>query len=340
MKTITLKDVANKAGVGVGTASRVLNNQAHVSEDKRERVLKAIEELHYKPDAIARSLKTKSTKNIGVILNDITNPFYSELFRGLEQEAKDSGYSIVFIDLFLQDDDWTESVLSFYKSKVDGIVFIGSSLTDEILDTCEAYDLPFVYTSAAIEAKNPIEKSIYSVDIDNVAAAYDATQVIIEHGHQDIALILGEVNDRNSTYYRKIGFEQAMEEAKLPVQQDWVKYGDFTFESGYKAMKEILSTPKRPSVVFAISDLMAIGAARAILESGLKIPDDVSIMGFDGIKNSEYYFPPISTVKQPRYEMGRLASEKIIKLINKEIIEELSSILEHKMILRESIKRI
>jgi len=340
MKTITLKDVAKKAGVGIGTASRVLNNQAHVSADKRERVLKAIEELHYKPDAIARSLKTKSTKNIGVILNDITNPFYSELFRGLEQEAKDSGYSIVFIDLYLQDDDWTESVLSFYKSKVDGIVFIGSSVTDEILNTCEAYNLPFVYTSAAMDLKAEFDDPIYSVDIDNVAAAYDATSAIIEYGHKDIALILGQVDDKNSTHYRKIGYEKAMNEAGLEIHEEWIEYGDFSFESGYHAMKAILNTKKRPTVVFAISDLMAIGAAKAILEIGLNVPNDVSIMGYDGIKNSEYYYPQISTVSQPRYEMGRLASEKIIKLINHEKIDEIQSILAHKVILRDSMKRI
>lgn len=340
MKTITLKDVAKKAGVGIGTASRVLNNQAHVSNDKRERVLKAIEELNYKPDAIARSLKTKLTRNIGVILNDITNPFYSEVFRGLEQEAKDSDYSIVFIDLFLQDDDWIESVLSFYKSKVDGIIFIGSSVTDEILHACQEYQLPFVYASASMDLKSTYSENIYSVDIDNEQAAYDATMAIINFGHKDVALILGHEDDKNSTYYRRIGFEKAMKENHLTLHKKWMKYGDFSFESGYGAMKEILSTQERPTVVFAISDLMAIGAAKAILEIGLNIPNDVSIMGYDGIKNSEYYFPQISTVKQPRYEMGRIASEKIIRLIRKEHIEESKTILKHEVILRDSMKRI
>jgi len=340
MKTITLKDVAKKAGVGIGTASRVLNNQDHVSSDKRERVLKAIEELNYKPDAIARSLKTKSTRNIGVILNDITNPFYSEVFRGLEQEAKDSDYSIVFIDLFLQDDDWIENVLSFYKSKVDGIVFFGSSVTDEILHACQAYKLPFVYASASMSLSATYTDDIYSVDIDNVKAAYDATIAMIEYGHKEIALILGHEDDLNSTYYRKIGFDKAMKENGFEVNPDWVKYGDFSFESGYVAMQKMLAGDVRPTAVFAISDLMAIGAAKAILEIGLNIPNDVSVMGYDGIKNSEYYFPQISTVIQPRYEMGRLSCEKIIKLIRKETIEESQTILNHKVVMRDSMKRI
>lgn len=340
MKTITLKDVAKKAGVGVGTASRVLNNQAHVSEDKRERVMAAIEALNYQPDAIARSLKTKTTKNIGVILNDITNPFYSELFRGLETEAKAAGYSIVFIDLYLQDEDWIDTVLNFYKSKVDGIIFIGSTVTQEILERCENFSLPFVYASASMDLPPSYNKPIYSVDIDNEKAAYDATNAILALGHKDIALILGAEDDKNSTYFRKIGFEKAMAENGVLINSDWVLFGQFTFDSGYQAMQKILTTEKRPTLVFAISDLMAVGAAKAILERGLKIPDDISVMGFDGIKNSEYYYPEIATVNQPRYEMGRMASEKIIKLIHKEKVHEPQTILEHRIIMRDSIKRI
>ncbi|MBN2795936.1 MAG: LacI family DNA-binding transcriptional regulator [Clostridia bacterium] len=340
MKSITLKDVAKKAGVGVGTASRVLNNQAHVSEDKRERVLEAIKALNYQPDAIARSLKTKSTHNIGVILNDITNPFYSELFRGLETEAKHSEYSIVFLDLFLQGDNWIDPVLSFYRSKVDGIVFVGSTVTEEILEACNNYDLPFVYASAALDIpKNSVE-AVYSVDINNESAAYDATKSLLELGHKDIALILGSEDDKNSTYFRKIGFERAMSENGVFINEDWVLYGQFSFESGYDAMKKILSSGNIPSAVFAISDLMAIGAAKAIFEAGLRIPDDISVMGFDGIQNSIYFYPEISTVKQPRYEMGLLAARKLVQLIQGIEVEETQTILEHEVILRASIKRI
>jgi LacI family transcriptional regulator len=340
MKSITLKDVAKKAGVGVGTASRVLNNQAHVSEDKRQRVLDAIEELNYQPDAIARSLKTKATHNIGVILNDITNPFYSELFRGLETEAKESEYSIVFLDLFLQGDDWIDPVLSFYRSKVDGIVFVGSTVTEDILEACSHYDMPFVYASASLDLPKESAESVYSVDIDNETAAYEATKVLLDYGHKDIALILGSEDDRNSTYYRKIGFEKAMSEYNVNINQDWVLYGQFSFESGYDAMKTILSGDTIPSVVFAISDLMAIGAAKAIFEANMKIPDDISVMGFDGIQNSMYFYPEIATVKQPRYEMGLLATRKLVDLIKGNKVAETQTILKHEIILRESLKRI
>jgi LacI family transcriptional regulator len=340
MKSITLKDVAQKAGVGIGTASRVLNNQEHVSEDKRQRVLDAIEALNYKPDAIARSLKTKSTHNIGVILNDITNPFYSELFRGLETEAKDSGYSIVFVDLFLQGDDWIDSVLSFYRSKVDGIVFVGSTVTQEIVDACSTYELPFVYASASLDLPQSAFETVYSVDIDNDQAAYDATKALLDLNHKDIGLILGHENDRNSTYYRKMGFERAMAEKNVKINPDWVLYGRFSFESGYDAMKDILKGQTLPTAIFAISDLMAIGAAKAVLEVGLRIPEDISIMGFDGIQNSIYYYPEISTVKQPRYEMGLLASRKLINLIQGRKVKETQTVLDHEVILRSSVKGI
>jgi LacI family transcriptional regulator len=340
MKTITLKDVAKKAGVGVGTASRVLNNQAHVSEEKREKVLKAIEELNYKPDEIARSLKTKTTRNIGVILNDITNPFYADLLRGLETQASELGYSIVFIDSYLEQGNWMESVLNFYKSKVDGIIYIGSTVTDEIIEVCESNELPFVYASASMDVKRELKNTIYSVDIDNEAAAYDATMALINHGHKDIGLILGSEDDKNSTVYRYLGFKKAMGSKGYEIREEWIHYANFSFDTGYESMKKILSCSKIPTAIFAISDLMAIGAAKAILERGFRIPDDISIMGFDGIKNSLYFHPEISTVNQPRYEMGRLASEKMIKLIKNEKISETESILKHDVILRDSIKKI
>ncbi|MGV8153244.1 MAG: LacI family DNA-binding transcriptional regulator [Alkaliphilus sp.] len=340
MKSITLKDVAKKAGVGVGTASRVLNNQDHVSEDKRQRVIDAIEALNYQPDAIARSLKTKATHNIGVILNDITNPFYSELFRGLETEAKNSGFSIIFVDLFLQGDDWIDSVLNFSRSKVDGIIFVGSTVTQEILDACSTYGLPFVYASASLDLPQSSVDTVYSVDIDNEKAANDATKTLIDLNHRDIGLILGHEDDRNSTYFRKIGFEKAMTEYDVKINPDWVLYGRFSFESGYEAMKKILSCKTLPTAIFAISDLMAIGAAKAVLEVGMRIPEDISIMGFDGIQNSVYYYPEISTVKQPRYEMGLLASRKLVNLIQGREVAEAQTILEHEVILRSSVKEI
>lgn len=341
MKKITLKHVAKKAGVGIGTASRVLNKQAHVSEDKRQRVLEAIEELNYQPDAIARSLKTKTTKNIGVILNDITNPFYSQLFRGLETEAKNSGYSIVFVDLYLQDKDTgVADVLNFYRTKVDGIIFIGSTVTQQILEDCESYNMPFVFASASMDLEDDHDHKIYSVDVNSELAAYDATNVLIELGHKEIALILGHVDDKNSTHSRRAGFYRAMKEHGLSVNEEWVHHGDFSFDSGHDAMNKILSCKEKPTAVFAISDLMAIGAAKAILEMGLNVPKDVSVMGFDGIKNSEYNYPEISTVIQPRYEMGRLACEKIIKLIQKTDINEPISILPHEISMRASVKRI
>lgn len=339
MKTFTLKDVAKKAGVGIGTASRVLNNQAHVSDEKRQKVLDAIKELNYQPDEIARSLKTKSTKNIGVILNDITNPFYADLLRGLETEAVEANYSIIFIDLFLQKGQWVETVLNLYKSKVDGIIYIGSSVNDEMAKTCLDMDIPSVYASTSIDVNEVDRSKIYSVDIDNEAAAYHVTMKLIEYGHTDIGLVLGNEDDLNSTLHRKIGIERAIEEQGLTLKPEWQYYGDFSFESGYSAMKKILKQEKLPTAVFVISDLMAIGASKAIMESGRKIPDDISVFGFDGIKNSKYFHPEISTVDQPRYEMGCKAARKLIDLINQVPDVEPSTILSYELIIRESITK-
>lgn len=339
MKTFTLKDVAKKAGVGVGTASRVLNNHAHVSEEKRQKVLDAIKELNYQPDEIARSLKTKSTKNIGVILNDITNPFYADLLRGLESEAVEANYSIIFIDLFLQKGEWVETVLNLYKSKVDGIIYIGSSVNDEMAKTCLDMSIPSVYASTSIDVNEVDRSLIYSVDINNESAAYDVTMKLIEYGHTEIGLILGNEDDLNSTLHRKIGVERAMSEKGYALRPEWQYYGDFSFESGYASMNKILNQNELPTAVFAISDLMAIGASKAIMEKGLKIPDDISVFGFDGIKHSKYFHPEISTVNQPRYEMGCKAAKKVIDLINQVPDVEANTTLNYELIIRDSIKK-
>lgn len=340
MNKVSLKDVAKRAGVGVGTASRVLNNAEHVSEEKRNLVLQAIKDLNYQPDAIARSLKTKTTKNIGVILNNITNPFYADLLRGLEIVAVEAGYSLLFVDMYIQKYEWAGVLNNLCNRKVDGIIYVGNCVTDEMAKVILKLPVPFVFTSTSVDVNEIDRKKIYSVDIDNEMAAYDVTKKLIEYGHRDIGIILGEEDDPYSTLYRYIGYKKALDEYNIEVNMDWKHFGDFTFESGYEAMTKILECEKIPTAIFAISDLMAIGASKAILESGRKIPDDISVFGFDGINNSKYFHPEIATVNQPRFMMGRLAAEKIIGLINKENDIEIETILSYELIIRESIKKI
>lgn len=340
MKKVSLKDVAKRAGVGVGTASRVLNKAEHVSEEKRNLVLQAIKDLNYQPDAIARSLKTNTTKNIGVILNNITNPFYADLLRGLEIVAVKAGYSMLFVDMYIQKYEWADVLNNLCSRKVDGIIYVGNCVTDEMAKVILDLPIPFVFTSTSVDVNTVDRQKIYSVDINNEMAAYDVTKKLIEYGHKDIGIILGEEDDPYSTLYRFLGYMKALDECGIALNEDWKHYGDFTFESGYEAMTKILEGDSIPTAVFAISDLMAVGASKAILESGMRIPEDISVFGFDGIDNSKYFHPEISTVFQPRFMMGRLAAEKIIGLMNGRTDIEVETILGYEIVMRESVKEI
>lgn len=330
----TIKDVAKKAGVGVGTVSRVLNEHPSVSDDIREKVLKVIEELDYKPNAIARSLKIKSTQTIGVIIPDISSAFYPEIVRGIEDVAKEYKYNIILLNTDLSREKEKEALNILKEKKADGILFISNTVNEKLKQEFKKTDIPIVLISTEDD-----KGEFYSVTIDNEKAAYDATIYLIKLGHKKIAMLAGEIDDPNAGIPRINGYKKALLENNIKIDEDYIFYGDYKFKSGFKNMLKILKLKDMPTAIFAASDTMAVGAVSCAMQHGFNVPKDFSIIGFDGLELAEYFYPPITTVKQPRYEMGAKGIEMLISLINKEKVDK-KVLLDYEIIERKSCNKI
>jgi LacI family transcriptional regulator len=334
-KSIGLKDVAKHAGVGLGTASRVLNNHPSVTEETRKIVLEAIKELNYQPNAIARSLKIKTTSTIGVIIPDITSAYFPDIVRGIEDVANDKEYNIMLFNTDLDSDKEKVALNMLHEKKVDGLIFISNTICSETRDKFLDMDIPVV-----LIATKDDENLFPSITIDNEGAAYEAVNFLSSLGHKSISMISGHFDDPNSGVPRIKGYKKALSANNISLEHNYIYEGDFTYKSGYESMQKLLNLKNRPTAVFVASDIMAIGASRAALESGLKIPEDISIFGFDGVEAAEFFYPAVSTIEQPRYTMGAEGMRLLLKLMNKEAIEEINIVMKHKLINRESCKRL
>jgi LacI family transcriptional regulator len=332
-KNINLKDVAKLAGVGLGTASRVLNNHPSVTKETKKLVLDAMKELNYKPNAIARSLKMNSTRTVGVIIPDITSAFFPEVVRGIEDIANINQYNIILCNTDLDFDKERIALNILHEKKMDGILFISNTVCEATMNKFEDMDVPVVLISTK-DDKNTLP----SITIDNEKAAFEAVDFLCKLGHKKIAMISGLYDDPNAGTPRVQGYMKALKHNFMDFHEKLIFQGPFNYKSGYEGMKRILSEGNRPTAVFAASDNMAIGASKAILENGLKIPEDISVMGFDGIDAAEFFYPSISTIVQPRYEMGAEAMRLLAKLMNNEKVEEKNIVLDFQLVERESCK--
>lgn len=332
-RNISLKDVAKHAGVGLGTASRVLNNHPSVTEETKIRVLEAMKTLNYQPNAIARSLKIKSTNTIGVIIPDITSAYFPDIVRGIEDVANNNDYNIMLLNTDLDSEKERVALNMLHEKKVDGVIFISNTICDETRDKFRHMDIPVV-----LIATKDSEGVFPSITIDNEKAAYDAVNYLCRLGHKNIAMISGPFNDPNSGIPRIEGYKRALLTNDISLEVNSIYEADFTYKSGYDNMLKLLGEKNRPTAVFVASDIMAIGASKAILESGLRIPEDISIFGFDGIEAAEFFYPAISTIEQPRYSMGARGMRLLGELMNKEGVEEENISLKYKLIERESCR--
>jgi LacI family transcriptional regulator len=332
-KSISLKDVAKLAGVGLGTASRVLNNHPSVTEETRKAVQEAMKTLSYQPNAIARSLKMNSTMTVGIVIPDISSAFFPEIVRGIEDIANQCQYNIILSNTDLDFDKEKDALNMFHEKKVDGVLFISNTVSSSTMEKFKEMNIPVV-----LVATRDKEGVLPSVTIDNEKAAYEAVDYLCGLGHKKIAMIAGLFDDPNAGIPRLQGYIRALSENGLRFDKDLIQQGDYGYKSGYDSIRELLDKNIVPTAVFAASDLMAIGASRAMLERGLRIPEDISIIGFDGVEAAEFFYPAITTMSQPRYEMGAEGMRLLTKLMNKEEIEEKNVLLEFELIERESCR--
>lgn len=332
-KNTNLKDVAKLAGVGLGTASRVLNNNPSVNEETRKAVQEAMKALNYQPNAIARSLKMNSTRTVGILIPDISSTFFPEIVRGIEDLANEYQYNIILSNTDLDFEKEKIALNVFSEKKVDGILFISNTVCSSTMEKFEEMDIPVVLVSTRDK-----DNILPCVTIDNEKAAYEAVSYLCRLGYRKIAMLAGLFQDPNAGIPRLQGYIRALSANGIRFDKNLVEEGDYGYKSGYNNMRQLIDKNIVPAAVFAASDLMAIGASKAILERGLRIPQDISIIGFDGVEAAEFFYPSITTISQPRYEMGAEGMRLLTRLMNKEEVDDKNIILDFELIERESCK--
>lgn len=305
---MTIELVAAEAGVSPSTVSRILNGTAVVSPEKKKAVQDAVVRLGFVPNPVARGLAGGRTLSIGVLTQSIDSPFYGAALRGIENELDPAGYSALFVSGHWNAKIETRCIEILLSRRVDGIVVLTGRLSDAALKSC-AKRVPMVVTGRTL--KGP---GLVSLDFDNQGGARMATQHLIALGHRRIAFISGDLK-HSDAQQRLLGYRSALEDAGITFDPALLVFGKYTEASGLQAVLRLVASQQPFTAVFASNDQMAIGAVHALQRHNLRIPHDVSVVGFDDLPTSSYAFPPLTTVHQPVYELGRLAAQTMLALL-------------------------
>ncbi len=328
---VTIKDVAKMSGVSISTVSRVINNSKPVSSDIRDRVLKVIKETGYVPNPVARSLVTKKSNIIGVIVPDIANLFIADLLNGIEDIGRMYDYDIILCNTY-SDTQKELKYINLLKSKqAAGIILVSGTIEQSHVDAIEISKIPAVYIS-----KNAKDFDVYSVSIDHFQAAYDMTKYLLDKGKNKISFIRASVEDNIEDSERYQGYKKALEQSGLKIDNSLVLQGDETTASGYMLTKKLIEDKKLPEAIFASSDEMAIGVVNALLDSGIKIPEQVSVAGYDDTRIASMIRPSLTTVRQPIFDMGAVSARIIVKLISNQHVEQKNTVLPYSIVERQS----
>lgn len=326
-----IQEVAKKANVSVATISRVLNNSPYVKNETRERVLDAIKELNYSPNLSGRILRRNETKIVLVLLPTISNPFYSKAVTGIRHTADKLGYLILICNTESDAKKEMEYLNLLKFKQADGAIMMSKESDIEKLEEIGASH-PIVQ---CFEYRKSDKLSYVSVD--NEQAAYEAVKYLIELGHKRIGLV-GCDTKYPSAEQRESGYKKALRDANIEIDSDLIIRGDYGFRSGYNCAGKLVE--QKPTAIFAISDMQAIGVTKALKGMGLKVPEDISVVGFDNVTFSEIYDPGITTVSQPTYNMGSKAMDILIGELKGESKAPQQIIMKHELIIRESARKI
>ena len=332
-----IKDVAIKAGVSITTVSHVINDTRYVSDELRERVFDAMRVLDFHPNTLARSLRSGRTKTIGLIVPDISNLFFAEVARKIEDRGLEHGYSVILCNTDDEGAKEAEYINVLIAKQVDGIIFISAGFDKENLQKPLSNKIPIVIADRDISGV-PTDVVL----VNNHQGGYLATKYLIGLGHKSIACISGP-SQLTPSAQRVEGYREALKEAGLAENGSLEIAGDFRYQGGEAAMAKILGSDKKPDAVFACNDMMALGAMRAINNKGLRVPQDISLVGFDDIPISECVYPSITTIAQPIKLLADVVVDYLVERIgikanrkNKEAPEFRRTILETKLVVRDS----
>lgn len=328
---ITIYDVAREASVSMATVSRVVNGNPNVKPVTRKKVLEVIDRLGYRPNAVARGLASKKTTTVGVIIPDISNIFFAELARGIEDIATMYKYNIILSNSDQNKDKELHLLNTMLGKQVDGLVFMGGNITAEHVEEFEKSPVPIVL-AGSIEESNKMP----SVNIDYEEAVYDSIKEFIEKGHKNIAFVVGPLHEPKNTFKKLRGYQRALQDSGIPYNEELVVEGDYTYDSGIEAIEKLLEVADRPTAILVGSDEMALGVVHGAEDKGYKIPEDFEVITSDNTRLSLMVRPQLTTIVQPLYDIGAVAMRLLTKLMNKEKVSEQIVVLPHRIEHRQS----
>ncbi|MCH4193512.1 MAG: LacI family transcriptional regulator [Butyrivibrio sp.] len=327
---MTITEIAELAGVSVATVSRAINHQGKVSEEVSRRVLDIVEKYHYVPNATGRSLRTCRTGMLLILLPGLSNSFYSNIVRGIEQRASENGYNIIAAPTQNKRSIEDKYLNMLHTHQVDGVIALSTTLDrEEIRET--GMKLPLV-----IACECPSGAEISSVQVDNQAAAYDAAEALIRMGHRRIGMI-SSVCTCNSRLLRENGYTMALDAHGISHAEElMVRAEDLGYDSGFQACRQLMEMQDRPTALFCYCDQLAIGALRYLDQMGLAAGHDVDVIGFDDIDIAGSYLPALSSVAQPCFDMGTTSFDLLLEKINQISSTPKKVILPHRLVLRDT----
>ncbi|AEC17541.1 substrate-binding domain-containing protein [Gallibacterium anatis] len=329
----TMKDIARIAKVSTSTVSHVINNTRYVSDEIREKIMKVVNELNYTPSAVARSLKVKETKTLGMLVTATSNPFFAEVVSGVEQYCNQHHYNLIISSIDGNEQRLQQNIQTLIQKQVDGLLLMYSDTRHAMVEQLNL-NLPIVVMDWW-----PTELNADKIYENSEFGAYLATKTLIEQGHKNIAIITGKL-DKSLAHNRLLGYQKALQDAHLPINPDWIIESHFDFEGGVEGMKKLLQITPRPTAVFACSDTIAVGVYQVAWQQGLRIPQDISVIGYDNIMLAQYLTPPLTTIHQPKAELGKLAVETLLERIKSPDLEYKTTMLQPQLIWRASVAKI
>ncbi len=326
----TIHDVARVAGVASVTVSRVINNSGYVSPETRARVEKTIADLGYVPNRLAQGLRSKQTYTLGLVITDITNPFWTTVARGVEDATHAAGFNVILCNTDESEEKQDKYVRVLLQKQVDGFVIVPARSSDEAVALIQSHSVPLVVMDRKVGI--PVD----TVRCDSEGGAYELVKYLISLGHKRIAVLSGSQNV-STAVDRVLGYQRALKEAGLPSDETLILRREFTQAAGYAMAKHLLSSEPRPTALFAVNNFIAIGAFKALTEMGYHVPDDISMVAFDDLPPTLVMEPFLTVASQPAYQMGRRATELLLDRLSGKLPAEYQSIiLPTELIIRSS----
>jgi LacI family transcriptional regulator len=324
---VTIKDIAKRAKVAISTVSYVINNSKNVTPETKARVLSAIEELNYYPSMAARSLKTRRTLTVGIIVPDISNAFFTEIIRGIEDLFNKHDYSVILCNTDEDQDKEKRYLNTLYEKDIDGLIFIGTGKNEEIFKNRK--EVPIVLVDRKVSG------DFDSVMVDNVLGGFLATDHLLKRNRSKVMFLSGDL--KLNTYFERLqGYKLGLKTHGIEFDESLIHQCKVSHEAGYQFMETLLNKPFDIRSIFAENDLIALGVMKALLNKGFRIPEDVAIVGYDNIPTSYLVDPSLTTIDQPKYLIGKKAGELLLSKMNGNRENKEQIVLDPELVVRES----